>query len=185
MLLIQGFSGSRAICAPKGHTDEPHPHVHLVLRATSEDGRRLNIRKATLRHWRSQFAQQLRELDVPANATERAVRGEDRTHTKDGIYRARLGYGVTPQPNGRGQKAWRGSWPPSAAYDRSPANGRCWRRGPRSRTAGSPSRKNRCCTATGSWQHRRPGSPPAWIGRWLAQKLMASVRARRREERTP
>jgi len=30
------------------HTDEPHPHVHLVLRATSQDGRRLNIKKATL-----------------------------------------------------------------------------------------------------------------------------------------
>lgn len=72
------------------HTDEPHPHVHLVLRATSEDGRRLNIRKATLRHWRSQFAQQLRDLGVPANATERAVRGEDRKPVKDGIYRASL-----------------------------------------------------------------------------------------------
>lgn len=72
------------------HTDEPHPHVHLVLRATSEDERRLNIKKATLRHWRSQFAQQLRALGVPANATERAVRGEDRKSTKDGIYRARL-----------------------------------------------------------------------------------------------
>ncbi len=72
------------------HTDEPHPHVHLVLRATSEDGQRLNIKKATLRHWRSQFAQQLRDLGVPANATERAVRGEDRKATKDGIYRARL-----------------------------------------------------------------------------------------------
>jgi len=72
------------------HTDEPHPHVHLVLRAIGEDGRRLNIRKATLRQWRSQFANQLRELGVPANATERAVRGEDRKPTKDGIYRASL-----------------------------------------------------------------------------------------------
>ncbi len=72
------------------HTDEPHPHVHLVLRATSEDGRRLTIKKATLRLWRAQFAHHLRELGVPANATERAVRGEDRKSTKDGIYRARL-----------------------------------------------------------------------------------------------
>lgn len=72
------------------HTDEPHPHVHLVLRATSEDGRRLNIRKATLRHWRSQFAHQLQGLGVAANATERAVRGEGRKPAKDGIYRARL-----------------------------------------------------------------------------------------------
>ena len=31
------------------HTDEDHPHVHLVLKAVSEQGVRLNIRKATLR----------------------------------------------------------------------------------------------------------------------------------------
>ena len=30
------------------HTDEPHPHVHLVVKALSEDGKRLNIRKVTL-----------------------------------------------------------------------------------------------------------------------------------------
>jgi hypothetical protein len=45
------------------HTDEPHPHVHLVVKAVSERG-------------------------VSANATERAVRGETRTHKVDGIYRA-------------------------------------------------------------------------------------------------
>ncbi len=28
------------------HTDQQHPHVHLVVKAVSEDGRRLNIRKA-------------------------------------------------------------------------------------------------------------------------------------------
>ena len=72
------------------HTDEPHPHVHMLLKATSEQGRRLNIRKATLRLWRSEFARHLRELGVPANATERAVRGVVRTTRKDGIYRANL-----------------------------------------------------------------------------------------------
>lgn len=61
------------------HTDEPHPHVHLVLKAVSEQGTRLNIRKATLRHWRAQFARHLRLLGVAANATERAVRGESRS----------------------------------------------------------------------------------------------------------
>ena len=70
------------------HTDEPHPHVHLLLKAVSEEGVRLNIKKATLRHWRSQFARQLRGLGVAANATERAVRGEARGPIKDGIYRA-------------------------------------------------------------------------------------------------
>lgn len=70
------------------HTDEPHPHVHLVLKAVSEQGVRLNIKKATLRHWRSEFAQHLRLLGVAANATERSVRGESRSSKKDGIYRA-------------------------------------------------------------------------------------------------
>ena len=72
------------------HTDEPHPHVHLVLKAVSEQGVRLNIKKATLRHWRSEFARNLRLLGVEANATERAVRGETRKAKKDGIYRASL-----------------------------------------------------------------------------------------------
>jgi hypothetical protein len=70
------------------HTDEDHPHVHLVLKAVSEQGVRLNVRKATLRHWRSEFARNLRVLGVPANATERAVRGQDHKAKKDGIYRA-------------------------------------------------------------------------------------------------
>jgi Relaxase/Mobilisation nuclease domain len=70
------------------HTDEAHPHVHLVLKAVSEQGVRLNIKKATLRHWRSEFARNLRLLGVEANATERAVRGETRKAQKDGIYRA-------------------------------------------------------------------------------------------------
>jgi hypothetical protein len=70
------------------HTDEPHPHVHMVVKAVSEQGERLNIRKATLREWRYEFAQHLRALGVPANATERAVRGESRKTSLDSIYRA-------------------------------------------------------------------------------------------------
>jgi Relaxase/Mobilisation nuclease domain len=72
------------------HTDEAHPHVHLVLKAVSERGVRLNIRKTTLRHWRWEFARHLRLLGVEANATERAVRGQNRKARKDGIYRASL-----------------------------------------------------------------------------------------------
>ena len=70
------------------HTDEPHPHVHLVVKAVSEQGERLNIRKATLREWRRDFAANLRELGVAANATERAVRGNSRSSKPDEIYRA-------------------------------------------------------------------------------------------------
>jgi hypothetical protein len=72
------------------HTDEPHPHVHLVMKAVNEQGVRLNIKKATLRRWRAEFARNLRLLGVEANATERAVRGQGMKAKKDGIYRANL-----------------------------------------------------------------------------------------------
>ena len=70
------------------HTDQGHPHVHVVVKAESEQGVRLNIRKATLREWRRDFAHYLRELGVEANATERAVRGKRESAKLDGIYRA-------------------------------------------------------------------------------------------------
>lgn len=56
------------------HTDEPHPHVHVIVKATSEQGERLNIRKVTLRGWREEFARLLRFHGVPAKATRRATR---------------------------------------------------------------------------------------------------------------
>jgi hypothetical protein len=70
------------------HTDEPHPHVHVIIKAISEQGERLNIRKATLRQWREEFANQLRRVAVAANATPRFIRGETRPRKSDGIYRA-------------------------------------------------------------------------------------------------
>jgi hypothetical protein len=70
------------------HTDQAHPHVHVVVKAVSEQGERLNIRRATLREWRRDFAQYLREYGVEANATERAVRGSDHQAHRDGIFRA-------------------------------------------------------------------------------------------------
>jgi hypothetical protein len=70
------------------HTDEPHPHVHVVVKAVSEAGVRLNIHKATLRHWRQEFARHLRGHGVEANATERSVRGQSRAPKLDSIFRA-------------------------------------------------------------------------------------------------
>jgi len=70
------------------HTDEAHPHVHAVIKSISEQGIRLNIRKKTLREWRSEFARHLREQGIEANATERAVRGGVRVTKLDGIFRA-------------------------------------------------------------------------------------------------
>jgi hypothetical protein len=70
------------------HTHQGNPHVHLVVRAVSEQGVRLNIRKATLRDWRLQFAAHLREHGIAANATERVVRGESRVPKTDGVFRS-------------------------------------------------------------------------------------------------
>jgi hypothetical protein len=72
------------------HTDQGNPHVHVVVKAVSEQGERLNIRKATLREWRQDFARYLRDLGVEANATERAVRGEVRPQKATGIHRAMM-----------------------------------------------------------------------------------------------
>jgi hypothetical protein len=65
------------------HTDEEHPHVHLVVKAVSEQGVRLNVRKAVLREWRREFARHLREQGIAANATERAVCAFRRWRTVD------------------------------------------------------------------------------------------------------
>jgi hypothetical protein len=70
------------------HTDTPQPHVHVVIKAVSEQGQRLHIRKATLHEWRSEFARHLRALGVAANATPRYVRGEISIRKPDAIYRA-------------------------------------------------------------------------------------------------
>lgn len=70
------------------HTDEPYPHVHMFVKAVSEEGMRLNIRKATLREWRREFSQHLRGQVISANATDRATRGATRPKLSDGMYRA-------------------------------------------------------------------------------------------------
>jgi hypothetical protein len=72
------------------HTDEPHPHVHVVIKAMGEHGQRLNIRKATLREWRSKFASHLRQQGIEANATSRYLRGKTKLGKSDAIYRAAL-----------------------------------------------------------------------------------------------
>jgi hypothetical protein len=125
----------REECAPKHrylvalHTDKPHPHMHVVIQAMSERGDGLHIRKATLRTWRAQFAYQLQLLGVPANATERFLRGETRPRKPDGIYRAtrrgesthmcqrilavarELARGLLQLEPGKG-----GSWPPKERF---------------------------------------------------------------------
>jgi hypothetical protein len=70
------------------HTHQGNPHVHLVVKAVSEQGVRLNIRKATLREWRQQFAAHLREQGIAANATEREVRGQSRVPKTGAVFRS-------------------------------------------------------------------------------------------------
>lgn len=69
------------------HTDEPHPHVHMVLKAMTE-GREhhLNIRKPMLRQWRQDFARHLCALGIPAKATRKVGRRKTTTGLP-GIYR--------------------------------------------------------------------------------------------------
>jgi hypothetical protein len=70
------------------HTDQAHPHVHLVVKCEHEfePRKRLYIRKETLRRWREQFAELMREQGVAANATPRQVRGQVRRPQRDPIH---------------------------------------------------------------------------------------------------
>jgi hypothetical protein len=70
------------------HTDQAHPHVHLVVSAYNIEATRLNIRKADLRRWREQFARHLRQHGIEANATPAQIRGRLSDFQKDGIFRA-------------------------------------------------------------------------------------------------
>ena len=98
------------------HTDEPHPHVHMVVKAVSEEGVRLNIRKATLRDWRREFARQLRAHGISANATDKAVRGTTRADLSDGMYRAmQRGASRRIHEHTGGHRPWTGRPRPEAS----------------------------------------------------------------------
>jgi MobA/VirD2-like, nuclease domain len=71
------------------HTDQSNPHVHMIVKAENEDGRRLHIDKEMLRHWREDFAELMREQGIAANATSRPVRGRNERKMPDPIYRAK------------------------------------------------------------------------------------------------
>ena len=70
------------------HTDQAHPHVHLVVKAENEYGRRLHIDKPMLRGWREDFARMMREQGIAANATPRVIRGRNKGKPQDGAFRA-------------------------------------------------------------------------------------------------
>ncbi len=60
------------------HTDDPHPHVHVIVKAFSEQAARLNIRKPVLQAWRQKFARCLRSQGIPAKASPRSARRRGR-----------------------------------------------------------------------------------------------------------
>jgi hypothetical protein len=71
------------------HTDEPHPHVHMVLKAMTEGSEyHLNIRKPILREWRKEFVRHLRAQGVAAKATRRGVHRNTRPRKLSGIFRS-------------------------------------------------------------------------------------------------
>ena len=77
------------------HTDQAHPHVHLVVSAYNIEATRLNIRKADLRRWREQFARHLRQHGIEANATPAQIRGRLSDFQKDGILPRRTARRIT------------------------------------------------------------------------------------------
>jgi hypothetical protein len=70
------------------HTDQANPHVHLVVKAEDELGRRLHVNKPMLREWREDFARAMREQGIAANATPRVIRGRNKGKSRDGTFRA-------------------------------------------------------------------------------------------------
>jgi hypothetical protein len=76
------------------HTDQKHPHVHLVVKAENELGRRLHIDKQRLREWREDFARLMREQVIAANATPRAIRGENKRNPREKIFKVQR-YGTS------------------------------------------------------------------------------------------
>jgi len=99
------------------HTDQDHPHVHMVVRAMGNNGRRLRIDKQKLRDWRSQFAEQLRAQGIEANATPAWVRGRLSKGPRDGLYRAAMRGAVrgTWEKSGRGPINEQGLLPKASA----------------------------------------------------------------------
>src|SRR3546814_15381881 len=50
------------------HTDEAHPHVHLIIAGRDNDGRRFNPDRAFLQHCRERFAENLSARGIDAEA---------------------------------------------------------------------------------------------------------------------
>src|SRR5437016_12993541 len=169
------------------HTDQGHPHVHVVVKAESEQGIRLNIRKATLREWRQDFARYLRELGVEANATERAVRGEIRPQKATSIHRAMM-RGASTLWRERAQSVARelasGGPRPEPGRERLVNTRRDVGRGWNAMAQLLDEQGHReLATVVRRFVERMP--PPRTERQWIADQLEARVRAQQLDERQP
>ena len=72
-LAARQFAGHKYVMAL--HTHQANPHVHLLVRAESDLGVRLNPRKADLHEWRMEFSAELRQRGIAAAASRQAARG--------------------------------------------------------------------------------------------------------------
>lgn len=71
------------------HTDTPRPHAHLTVAVADDGGDRFNPRKADLQRFREEFARELRERGIEADATPRKARGIVKKPEKTPIRRMR------------------------------------------------------------------------------------------------
>jgi hypothetical protein len=169
------------------HTDEPHPHVHMVVKSMGYDGKRLSIRKATLREWRREFARHLREQGVVANATERAMRGESRPQKSDGIHRAAL-RGASTHWRQRGEAVGRelvgGALKTEPGKQRLLATRREVVRG-WNEIADDLVLQNQLKLAQAVRRFVKEMPPPRTEAEWIRDRLLDQSRARHHEERTP
>jgi hypothetical protein len=70
------------------HTDRPHPHVHLTVRAVSHEGKALRMNKDDLLYFRRAMALALRQRGVEADATPQIARGPRKKHDRTEVHRA-------------------------------------------------------------------------------------------------
>ncbi|WP_242187207.1 relaxase/mobilization nuclease domain-containing protein [Sphingomonas sp. CARO-RG-8B-R24-01] len=69
------------------HTDRPHPHVHLTVRAVSHHGESLRINKDDLLYLRRTMALELRMRGIDADATPQIARGPRVKHDRTEVHR--------------------------------------------------------------------------------------------------
>lgn len=82
------------------HTDRPHPHVHVTIRAVSHEGQALRINKDDLLYLRRAMALALRMRGVDADATPQIARGPRVRHERTEVYRANRRHSRTVELQG-------------------------------------------------------------------------------------